>query len=304
MLANFQRKLLFQTVVKQQRSYAGAADLKILKRRQKTVSQIGKITGVLKVVAQSRLPAAQEKAAQVQSFFHSTDKVFAPITNKLLENESELDVTTVIIYTDRGLCGPCNNGINRMLDKETLSNQHVVVWGEKGSSGFEKSKHQGKVLFSAHPNIKTPLSFLEVTNMVTKILEKDCDLYRIIFNKMSGPNNSVIDEIYLPSLSSIDMESSRELLSPYELEAVASDELLQNLNEFHLSSAINYAIFQNLAVELFQRRNSMQNATQNAKDVVHKIKLKYNKARQQIITTELGEIVSGAAAVDEMIKAR
>lgn len=55
-------------------------------------------------------------------------------------------------------------------------------------------------------------------------------------------------------------------------------------------------------MELFQRRNSMENANKNSKEVAHKIKLKYNKARQQMITTELGEIVSGAAAVDEMIK--
>jgi len=301
MLTNFQRKIILQT--SQQRSYAGAADLKILKRRQKTVSQIGKICGVLKVVAQSRLAAAQEKANKVTPFFVSVNKVFDPITKKL-QDKADVEVTTVVIYTDRGLCGPCNNGINRMLDKENLSNQNVIVWGEKGCAGFEKSKHKAKVVLSAHPNIKTPLSFLEVTNLVQKVLERNCHLYRIIFNRMSGPNSSEIEEIWLPSLSSLEDDSVKDLLSPYEIEAVSADELLQNLNEFHLSSAINYAVFQNLAVELFQRRNSMESANKNAKEVVHKIKLKYNKARQQMITTELGEIVSGAAAVDEMIKAR
>lgn len=245
-----------------------------------------------------------EKAANVSGFFTSQNKVFEPIANRLMEREDELDVTTIVIYTDRGLCGACNNGINRMLDKETMSNQNVVVFGEKGCAGFEKSKHKAKVVFSAHPNIKTPISFVEVTNLVSKILERDCDVFRIIFNKMEGANASDIEEIWVPSLKSLDADTSQEILAPYELEAVSSDELLANLHEFHLSSAINYAIFQNLAVELYQRRNSMQNATQNAKDVVHKIKLKYNKARQSMITTELGEIVSGAAAVDEMIQAR
>lgn len=302
MLTTFQRKVIVNAS-KQQRTYAGAADLKVLKRRQKTVSQIGKICGVLKVVAQSRLQAAQEKAAKVEPFFLSMNQVFDPIVKKLQE-KPDVDITTIVIYTDRGLCGPCNNGINRMLDKETLSNQNVVVWGEKGCAGFEKSKHKSKVVLSAHPNIKTPLSFLEVTNLVQKVLEKECHMFRIIFNKMSGLNSSDIEELWLPSLSTLDDDAAREFLAPYEIEAVSSDELLQNLNEFHLSSAINYAVFQNLSVELFQRRNSMQNANQNAKDVVHKIKLKYNKARQSMITTELGEIVSGAAAVDEMIKAR
>jgi len=231
------------------------------------------------------------------------DNTFAPITKKLREKE-DVEVTTIVIYTDRGLCGPCNNGINRMLDKESLANQNVIVWGEKGCAGFEKSKHKAKVAMSVHPNIKTPLSFLEVTNLVQRVMERNCNLFRVIFNKMAGPNSSDIQEIWLPSLSSLDDESAKDILAPYEIEAVSADELLHNLNEYHLSSAINYAIFQNMAVELFQRRNSMQNANQNAKEVVKKIRLKYNKARQSMITTELGEIVSGAAAVDEMLKNR
>jgi hypothetical protein len=63
---------------------------------------------------------------------------------------------------------------------------------------------------------------------------------------MDGPNSSEIDELWLPSLQALDDEASRELLAPYELEAVSADELLHNLNEYHISSAINYAVFQNL----------------------------------------------------------
>jgi len=286
------------------RSYAGAADLKVLKRRGKTVSQIGRITGILKVVAQSRLQVAMEKAASVQPFFATMQGVFEPLTNQLKENSDSVNVSTIVIYSDRGLCGPTNNGINRMLAKESMSNQNVVLWGEKGVAGFEKSKHKSKVAFSFHPNTKTPLSFNQVSSFVQKISSTECGLYRIVFNRMRGPNASDIDELWIPSLAALDEEAAREVLAPYEIEAVSSDELLHNLHEFYLCSAINYAIFQNMAVELFQRRNSMQNASTNAKEVAHKIKLKYNKARQSMITTELGEIVSGAAAVDAMIQAR
>jgi len=304
MILNRLFKNSIRTTTTQQRGYPGAAALNILKRRQKTVQQIGKITGTLKVVAQSRLGPAQERADKVAPFFLSMDKLFKPVTEKIKENSSDLNIVTIVVYTDRGLCGPCNNGINRMLDKESLSNQTVVIWGEKGSAGFDKSKHKGKVVVSAHPNLKSPISYLEISSYVAKILKYDCDGYRLIFNKMSGPNNSDIQQLWLPSLKTLDLESSKDTLVAYEVEAVASDELIQNLNEYHISSAVNYAVCSNLAVELFQRRNSMQNASQNAKEVVGKIKLKYNKARQSMITTELGEIVSGAAAVDAMIKAR
>jgi len=108
----------------------------------------------------------------------------------------------------------------------------------------------------------------------------------------------------VPSLKTLESDKAKEVLLAYTLEATSAPEMLDNLSECYLNSAINYAIFNNLAVELFQRRNSMQNASSNAKEVVQRIKIKYNKARQGMITTELCEIVSGAAAVDEMIKAR
>jgi len=78
--------------------------------------------------------------------------------------------------------------------------------------------------------------------------------------------------------------------------------LLASVAEFLVASGVNYACFQNQAVEIFSRRNSMDNATKNAKEVAKKLQLKFNRERQAMITTELGEITSGAAAVDEMTK--
>jgi len=303
--SHYSRNLGLKCLPKQSinRSYGGAADLKILKIRQKSVQQIGKICGVLKVVAQSRLNPAQEKVLRVLPFFNSMNGVFDPITKSLIENENEeTEITTIVIYTDRGLCGGCNNGINRMLEKESLENQNIFIFGDKGVSGMEKGKHKGKVIMSGHPNLKSPLSFVEVTQFVRRVMEKECDLFRIIYNKMAGLNSSEIAEIWLPSSQALSKVANQNMLLTYEIEATSADELLHNLNEFHLSSALNYAIASNNAVELFCRRNSMQSANQNANEVYAKLKLKYNKARQSMITTELGEIVSGAAAVDEMIK--
>jgi len=255
----------------------------------------------MKVVAQSKLIPAQEKARAVKPFFSSLDALFSPIVQKILDNP-DAEVCALLIYTDRGLCGPCNNGITRMLEKENLGSTEIVLWGEKGSAAFQNSKLNKRVVFSAHPNMKTALSFTEITSVVQKLIERECDIFRIVHNRMEGANSSAINEIYVPALRSLDQPGVRDLLNLYELEATNPDEILQNLNEYHLSSVINYACVENQAVELFQRRNSMQSASTNAKEVAQKIGLKYNKARQGLITTELGEIVSGAAAVDEMIK--
>jgi len=285
------------------RGYPGGAALKSLKRRVATVKQIGKITGTMKVVASSKLPGAQARAARVSPFFESMEKGFTDLVDKLKENgTSEKSVLTLIIFTDKGLCGSTNNQIVRQVEKEDLSNQKIAVWGEKGSSAFDKSSQNHRVLFSAHPSVKYPLTFSEASAVTRMILQNDFDLIRIIYNQMSGQITSEIKEIWLPSLTALDSEEARAFLAPYEIEATSAEELLSNLNEYQLTAAINYTFYHNQAVEFFQRRNSMENASKNAGDIGKKLQILFNKARQAAITTELGEIVSGAAAVDEMIK--
>jgi len=109
-----------------------------------------------------------------------------------------------------------------------------------------------------------------------------------------------ISYLYLPSQKKLVNEARNHLLK-YELEATSPEELLNSVSELFLSSAVNYACFHNQAVEIFSRRNSMDNATKNAKEVGKVLQIKFNRERQAMITTELGEITSGAAAVDEML---
>jgi ATP synthase F1 gamma subunit len=122
---------------------------------------------------------------------------------------------------------------------------------------------------------------------------------RVAFNKMLTPSSPGISYLNLPSQKKFLNEAKNNLVK-YELEATSSDELLHSLSEFIISAGINYACFHNQAVEMFARRNSMDNATKNAKEVGKVLQIKFNRERQAMITTELGEITSGAAAVDEM----
>jgi len=280
------------------RREAGAAQLKILKRRRDTVKQIGKITNTMKVVASSKLGPAQAKADNTAPFFRTMHKSFEPLKDTVVAESDSGSTLTLVIYTDKGLCGATNNAISRMLEKEDLANNTVVVFGEKGCGAFTKGRHSRKVEFSAHPSMKHTLSFIEIAAVVSRAMaDEHYDAIRIIFNRMVGPSAAEIDQLYLPSIKTLDGENARNFLMPYELEATSADEMLANLNEFHVVAAVNYACAQNQAVELFQRRNSMENATKNSQEVTKKINLKYNKARQAMITTELSEIVSGAAAV-------
>jgi len=132
-------------------------------------------------------------------------------------------------------------------------------------------------------------------------MKLDYDVLRIAFNRMATQSSPSIDYIYLPSLKKLHSDEALSILTRYEIEATAAEELLLSISEYLVAAGVNYACFHNQAVELFARRNSMDNATKNAKEVGKKLQLKFNRERQAMITTELGEITSGAAAVDEML---
>jgi len=280
------------------RFYPGGGRLKAIKRRRKTVATIGKLTKTMSVVAASKMIPAQQKAAAVSSFFLTMQKTFEAMTEEPRPEES---VLTLVISTDKGLCGATNNGLTRALLKQDLSKHQIVIWGDKGCGAFERSVYRDQIAFSAHPNQKSVLSFIEVSTVVDRLLDKkDYDVLRIAFNKMISSATPGITYLHLPSQKKFINEAKNHLLK-YEMEATSTDELLNSVSEYFLSSAVNYACFHNQAVEMFARRNSMDNATKNAKEVSKLLQIKFNRERQAMITTELGEITSGAAAVDEML---
>jgi len=275
------------------------ANLKAVKRRRATVRTVGKITKTMKTVASSKMPFAQAKAQTTAPFFTSMNKALEAI-GKAPDSDTT-KVATLVICTDKGLCGSTNNNLTRSLIKTDLSQQQVIIWGDKGCGAFENSKYKTHVKWSAHPDPKGNLSFIEVATVADQILKEDFDILRIVYNRLTKAG-AVIDFLFVPSYKKLVTVESKSSLVKYDLEAVAGDELLCSLNEFHISSAMNYACFQNQAVELFNRRNAMDNASKNAKEVSAKLTILYNRVRQGAITTELCEITAGASAVDAMDK--
>jgi len=285
----------FATLLGATRGYP--ANLKAIKRRRQTVRTVGKITKTMKTVASSKMPIASAKAAAVSPFFQT---MYKPLEVLMKAPEKDAKVLTLVVCTDKGLCGSTNNNMTRQLIKENL--QQVVIWGDKGCGAFEASKHKLNVKWSAHPNPKGFLSFIDVSTACDQILREDFDVLRIVFNRLAKAGIPVIDTLYVPSYKDLSSPEARAALSKYDIEAHSVPELLGSLHEFYVSAAINYAYFQNAAVEVFNRRNAMDNASKNAKEVTQKLTILYNRVRQGAITTELCEITAGAAAVDEMDK--
>jgi F-type H+-transporting ATPase subunit gamma len=276
------------------------ANLKALKRRRATVRTVGKITKTMKTVASSKMPIAQAKATATSPFFLTLNRAFEVIGKAPTDKETK--VLTLVVCTDKGLCGSTNNNMTRSLIKEDLSQQTVIIWGDKGCGAFENSIYKRLVKWSAHPDPKGFVSFIDFSAVVDVLAREEFDILRIVFNRLAKAGVPIIDTIYLPSFKRLQQADAKSHLTKYELEALSEPELLFSLNEFHITSAINYAYFQNQAVEIFNRRNAMDSASKNAKEVAQKLTILYNRVRQGAITTELCEITAGAAAVDEMDK--
>jgi F0F1-type ATP synthase gamma subunit len=102
----------------------------------------------------------------------------------------------------------------------------------------------------------------------------------------------------IPQLSALKPGEEPATLKGYEVEPLDNSEAMINLQEYAIASSIFYAMLESAACETSQRVMAMDNATTNAKDMVHSLSLIYNRARQAKITTELSEIIGGASAAE------
>jgi len=185
-----------------------------------------------------------------------------------------------------------------IINEPFITEESIVVFGEKGFRSLSNSiKLKKNVLFSIHPSSKYPLSFLEAGSISDRLKGMEFDELRIIYNRFENLFSMHIDTIRIPSLKSLKTEENSELFSQYEMSD--SDAILESFIDYYFASVMNYAYFQNSAVEIVSRRNAMDSASNNAAEIGDKIRIEYNKTRQAEITTELSEIVSGAAAVEE-----
>jgi len=276
--------------------------LKDLANRMKAVKAIGKITKTMKVVASSKMQMAQDAADQSFAFFDTMRKFFEPLEKKLKNRNKDSTtrpkVLTLLVTSNRGLCGAINSQIVRsILAEPFITEEQFVIFGEKGTKTIQNNLRLKKnVIFSIVPS-KFPVSFIEAGSVSERIKPLEYDEIRIIYNRFASLSHMFVDTIRIPSFKSITSEENVEHFSQYEI--TDSNETLESLMEYYIASVINYSFYQNQAVEIISRRNAMDSASNNAIEIGEKIRIEYNKQRQAEITTELSEIVSGAAAVEE-----
>lgn len=219
-----------------------------------------------------------------------------------IEAPASTKTTFIPITTDRGLCGGVNVQIAKGLSRDLIPEEEkagakveVVYVGDKGRSQLKRFVPEkitttltglfGQVL----PN------FGQASVVAEKALETDADKYSIYYNVFKSAVSQVPTVMEIPS-SRVMQEMDVDPLNEYEIES-AREDLVNNLGQFNLATGIFAAMVDNQCSEIASKMAAMDNATRNCNDLVEKLQIQYNKARQAIITTELIEIISGAESL-------
>lgn len=283
------------------------ANLRDIKRRITSVKSTQKITKAMKMVAASKLRRAQAAIQQARPYaFHMRDLV-VHITqcvgydaHPLLRHGDSDRVGIIVVNSDKGLCGGFNAGIvNRALDaiKHDFSGKQVelTVVGRKGLESLKRRPVTIRQNFTGLADDPLTLSRSVIGDIAEEFVQgKTGEVYCIYNEFKSAVQQSVTMERLLPLQPESDEEAAPELDYIYEpdQETVFESLLLRNLE-----TQVHRILLESTASEYGARMTAMDAATRNAGEVIDKLTLQYNRARQNAITTELIEVISGAEAL-------
>lgn len=270
-----------------------------------STGNLQKITSSMKMVSAAKTKGDQARLAIAKPF-----NEWAATLSGAAQPIESVDTTSwpdsnliVAIATDKGLCGGVNGyiargvrDINIQLTGSNKQASKVVVWGEKGRGPIRRMAGD-QVLFACTDS-NTPYNYASIAAFATEVLRVDPDTYEkihIVFNKFESAISYTPSVLSLPSLRG---EGANEPMVEYEFEPDTKSEILVDMTEAMLSSQLYYCIMENALSEITARTAAMENASKNAGELIETLTLQYNKARQTRITTELIEIISGAAALE------
>eukprot|EP01120_Amphizonella_sp_Union-15-10_P010267 TRINITY_DN408_c0_g1_i1.p1 TRINITY_DN408_c0_g1~~TRINITY_DN408_c0_g1_i1.p1 ORF type:complete len:309 (+),score=61.82 TRINITY_DN408_c0_g1_i1:102-1028(+) len=292
LFTNSSLKPAFQT-----RYYPGGkGELKKIGGRKKSAEIIAKITNTMKLVASVKFKAAQQKAEETAPFFTSLQKVFDEHAFTSTKEQKQQKVLSILVTTDKGLCGPINSNLLRTVRKLSDSKRTTVILvGEKAASGIFNIGLAPRVTFSSH-FLKGDTNFIQLGAIAEKAISMDFDVCKIWYNKFVSAIEFAVTAIEVPSLATLSEPQNKSKLYRYEINEPLP-QVLTDLTEFYIAAALNYTYYQTAASEMASRQNSMDSATKNAKELIKKLRIRYNKIRQGVITTELTEITSGASVI-------
>ena len=277
------------------------AGMKEIKARIKSVESTMQITKAMELVATSKLRRAKETVERTRPFYQTLGDAIDDILAAATDFESdwflprEVKKTLFIVYAgDRGLAGGYNSNVFKVA--EELSKNADAVWLPIGKKALEYLRHKNREIltdsfeYAAEQGVGDMLSLGEIVAAGYK--NGDFDKVTVIFTEfVSMMTQRVVYEELFPlarcaSTGCGSMETDCD-----------GAEMLDKIIPSYIGGILYSALCESLASESGARRAAMNSANKNAEEMIGTLMLKYNRARQAVITQEITEIVSGAEAL-------
>jgi F-type H+-transporting ATPase subunit gamma len=275
-----------------------------------------KITRAMKLVAASRLRRAQDTIVAARPYANALGEAIAEValragaeSHPLLDRRSPERITLVLLTSDRGLAGGFNANVFRVTQRflnerkaATPPAREIVleIVGKKGRDYYRR-RRQSITRETPAPTAETAAQIArEMAQIVShEFHESRTDAVFLVYNEFkSAVQQRVVVEPLLPV--SFEPAGGEKALAAGALDFLyepSKAKLLDALLPLYLESQIYRGLLESIASELGARMTAMDSATNNAKEMISKLTLQYNRARQAAITKELMEIVSGAEAL-------
>lgn len=289
------------------------ANLKEVRGRITSVKSTMQITKAMKMVSASKLRRATDRIVQIRPYANQLNSVLANIVSNLqgdynLELAQVRDVKKVLIVivtSDKGLCGGFNANVlklaknlikDKYADLENNNGIELLYIGKKGIEGFRTYKVDNNTSYvNTLGKLEFENSSLIAQDIITLFKKGTYDRVEVVYNMFKNAAVQIpTAEQFLPVQTNIQDENVSP--SDYIFEP-GKEEILETLVPNILKTQFFRFLLDSVASEHGARMTAMDKATDNANELLKELNIVYNRVRQAAITTELSEIVSGAAAL-------
>lgn len=284
------------------------ANLKEVRIRIASVNSTQQITKAMKLVSATKLRRAQNAIIQMRPYAQKLKGILANLADSIdvdslkvyFDQRPVKRVLLVVITSDRGLCGSFNSNVIKLASRlvtEDYAGKEVTVLpiGKKGFEFFSRLKVGIIPDFKdTLQNLNAEAGFAIGTYVLNAYRAGTFDKVEVVYNQFKNAATQIlINEPFLPIVS---QDMGQAAKNDYLFEP-GKAEILEELIPRILKTQIYRSTLDSFASEHGARMVAMDKATDNAGELIKALKLEYNRARQAAITTEISEIVGGAAAL-------
>jgi F-type H+-transporting ATPase subunit gamma len=288
--------------------------LKEVRNRIKSVQSTQQITKAMKMVSAAKLRRAQEAILQMRPYAKKLQEMLSNIVSNsdgeaggtLAVERAPEKVLLIVIASDRGLCGAYNANITKLARSvaqekygQQLAKGNITVWpiGKKAFDYFQRVKMNTNAAFR---DVFLNLNFENVQQVAATAVEafskKEFDVVEIVYSEFkNAATQRFVVERFLP-IPKVENTSGKATKADFIFEP-EKETLVAELMPKILNTQLYKAVLDANASEHGARMTAMDKASENANEILKGLRISYNRARQAAITTELTEIVSGAAAL-------